>query len=219
MVQSFVVWTRTKRYLRLWVRDAFSETLAPLTDTNARLNYIGVLVVLFLISPKWAADRQSSWLTSTFEGVGVFLYSVPLFFALNLLFATFRVRKKERELGEWFGPRFIYHEPRRLHTVLVDENDNGRPFMFCVNDAEDGALVYYVIETDRADTRARVELALPGGQRLLDFGLPWNVPKGSFRLPESRNMSLLTHLEPRSTLTTVRIFMTAWEIGKGDGKG
>jgi hypothetical protein len=53
----------------------------------------------------------------------------------------------------------------------------------------------------------------------MDFGAPMNLPKGSFRLPESRKMSLLTNVEPQSTVTTVRVFMTGWEVGKGDGRG
>lgn len=46
-----------------------------------------------------------------------------------------------------------------------------------------------------------------------------NLPKGAFRLPESRQMALLTHVEPASTVTTVRVYMTHWEVGPGDGRG
>jgi hypothetical protein len=221
MVQSFVVWARTKRYVRLWLRDAIAQTIAPLTDTNARLNYIGVLVVLFLLSQQWSLDRLSSWVDTTFNSMEIFVYSVPVFFMLNLVFALFRVRKNEKELGEWYGSRFVYHEPRRLLTVMVDENDNDKHWSFGVEDAEGGSLVSYFIETDRTDNRAKVELAWPGGQRMISLGNrgPMNLPKGSFRLPESRRMSLLTHIEPQSTATTVRVFMTGWEVGKGDSKG
>lgn len=218
MIDSAVFWTRTKRYARQWVRDAVAETIAPLTDTNARLNYIGVFVVLLLLSPRRGADKQMASLLTTLEVVETALYSIPVFFLLNFVFALFRVRKKERELGEWFGPRFVYHEPRRLITALVDEQNNHKPLRFSIDDAEHGALVSYVIETDRTDTRVKAELAWPGGQRPMDFGVPMNLPRGSFRLPKSREMSLLTNVEPESTLSTVRVFMTNWEVGKGDGR-
>lgn len=142
-----------------------------------------------------------------------------MFFLLNLVFAAFRVRRQEHDQGNWFGTRFIYHEPVRLFTALVDERDNGKVLKFPLADAEDGTLVSYVIETDRSDNRIRVELAWPRGQRAIDFGVPMNLPRGSFRLPKSREMSLLTHVEPQSTVTTVRVFMTGWEVGKGDGQG
>jgi len=218
MVDRLVIWTRTKRYARLWLCDAIAETVAPLTDTNARLNYIGVLILVLLLSPQRGPDKQLSSLVTSLEGLETAVYSIPVFFVLNLVFAVFRVRKKERELGEWFGPRFVYHQPRRLATALVDESDNGKPLRFGVDDAEDGALVSYAIETDRTDSRAKVELAWPGGQRPMDFGVPMNLPKGSFRLPESREMSLLAYVDPQSTVTTVRVFMTGWEVGKG-GRG
>lgn len=218
MIQRIVMWTRTKRYLRLWLRDGINETIAPLTDGNARLNYIAVLIVLLLLSAERGADKQLSTLITTIEGIETALYSVPLFFLLNLLFAIFRVRKNEKRLGEWFGTRFIYHHPIRLVTALVDESDNGKPLKFAIEDAEDNALVSYAIETDRTDSRAKVELAWPGGQRPMDLGVPMNLPKGSFRLPKSREMTLLTHVEPQSTVTTARVFMTGWEVGKGDGR-
>ena len=69
MAQSFVVWARTRRYVRLWFRDAFAQTIALLTDTNARLNYIGVFVVLFLLSHKWSLEKLSSWVGTTFDSI------------------------------------------------------------------------------------------------------------------------------------------------------
>lgn len=219
MERRTVIWTRTKRYARLWLWDAMAETLAPLTNRNARLNYLAVLVVLLLVSPEWGPDKRLSWFASKVNAVEAIALSVPLFFFLNLALGIFRIRKQERELGRWFGPRFVYHEPQLLLTVLVDETDNGRVIPFEIKDAENGALVSYVIETDRTDKRAKVELAWPNGHRIMGFGMPMNLPKGSFRLPKCRKMSLLTHVEPESTVTTVRVFMTGWEVGKGDGRG
>jgi len=156
---------------------------------------------------------------SALQGFETFLYSLPVFLMLNLFFAVFRVAKGEREKGEWFGNRFVYHHPVRLLTVLVDELDNERPIKFKIADAEDDSLVSYIIETDRMDTRIKVELAWPGGKRPMDFGGPRNSPRGSIRLPRGRAMSLLCNIEPASTVTTVRVFMTSWELGKGDGRG
>ncbi|WP_394171345.1 hypothetical protein [Saccharospirillum alexandrii] len=216
--QNFKI-VRAKRYLRLWVRDAISETVAPLSDTSARLNYIGFLVVLFLIFPQWTLEEKATWLKALINGLIVILYSIPLFFLANLIFSIFRVKKKEASLGEWFGSRFIYHEPQRVLTVLVDENDNETPIVFPIHDAESGSLVSYVIQTDRADNRAKVEIAWPKGHRALDFGQPMNLPKGSFRLPTERKMSLITNVERNSTVTTVRVFMTGWELGKDEKNG
>ena len=69
------------------------------------------------------------------------------------------------------------------------------------------------------DRRVKVELAWPGGKRPMDFGSPRDSPRGSFRLPNERAMSLLCNIEPASTVTTVRVYMTSWELGKGDGRG
>lgn len=202
----------------MWLRDAIAETVAPLTDGNARLNYLAVLVVLFLLSPEWTSDKRLSWFAGELDAVIAIILSIPLFFLLNLVFGFFRVRKQELALGGWFGSRFIYHEPQRLFTALVDEKDNGKVFPFEIQDVENGALVSYAIETGRTDGRVKVELAWPGGQRPMDFGAPMNFPKGSFRLPTSRKMSLLTHVEPQSTATTVRVFMTGWELGARHNK-
>jgi len=219
MVYKSVAWTRTKRYARLWLRDAVAETIAPLTDINARLNYIGVLVVLLVLLPHWQEKKQLAWFTGTYDALEAIVYSIPLFFLLNLFFAIFRIQKKEKQLGSWFGPRFIYHKPQQLLTVLVDEKDNGKSFIFDIKDAEDNAIISYAIETDRTDKRVKVELAWPNGEKLIDSGNPMNFTKGSVRLTKSRTMAIITNIEPCSTVTTVRVFMTGWEIGRGDGKG
>jgi hypothetical protein len=172
--------------------------------------------LLFL--PEWREIEKVAWTEKTMEASKVVLYSLPIFFSLNLFLAIFRVSKKEREKGKWFGPRFIYSEPQLLATRLVDENDNDNPFEFKIIDAEINALVSYKIEIDRTDNRATVQLDCWGGKKAMVLDKPMHLPKGSFRLPQSRKMSVHTHVEPQSTLTTVRVYMTGWEIGKGDGR-
>ncbi|WP_157954224.1 hypothetical protein [Saccharospirillum mangrovi] len=218
MNQYNVIWVRAKRYFKQWIRDAISQTTAPLWDNNARLNYVGFLVAIFLLFPQWSADARVSWAGTTINGLTTIIYSIPLFFLANLVFSIFRIRKNEKMIGAWFGNRFIYHEPLRLLTVLVDENDNENPFVFAINDAEDDSLVSYVIKTDRIDNRAKVEIAWARGFRPMDCGKPMNIPKCSIRLPKGRKMSLITNVEPNSTVTTVRVFMTGWEVGKGGGR-
>jgi hypothetical protein len=212
-------WSRLKRYARLWLQDVISQTIAPLTDSNARLNYLTILVVVLLVSPRRGPERQLDALISLMDALEAGGYSLVAFFALNMLFSVFRVRKSERDEGQWTGTRFVYHEPVRLFTALVDERDNGVVRRFDVVGPEDDAFVSYVIETDRSDRRAKVELAWPSGHRPMETGVPMNLPKGGFRLPTSRQMALLTHVEPASTVTTVRVYMTHWEVGPGDGRG
>lgn len=219
MINWFVLLMRARRYVKACIHDTFSQTMAPLTDASARLNYIGVLIVLLLLSPRGGPDKQLSFLTTALEGLETALYAVPAFLLVNLVCALFRVRANERNLGKWFGTRFIYHEPVRLATVLVDEQDNGKHLRFAIDGPEDSSLVSYIIETDRRDNRAKVELAWPNGKRPMECGTPMQHPRGSFRLPKSRDMALMTHVEPQSTVTTVRVFMTGWEVGKGDGRG
>ena len=210
---------RARRYFRLWVWDGLTQTAAPLWDTNARLNLIGVFVAVLWLGPRRGAEGEIAAAAQALQALETLLWSIPVFLVLNMFFALFRVVKREREDGSWFGPRFVYHRPRHLTTALVDERDNGRPISFQIEDAEDASLISYAIETDRTDERVKVELAWPGGQRPMDFGVPMNVPKGAFRLPKVRTMTLLCHVAPNSTATTVRVFMTGWELGKGDGRG
>ena len=210
---------RIRRYLRLYMRDAISETAAPLTDSTARLNYIGVAVLVFLLAPSRGGGAEVSSKITALQAFETFLYTLPIFLVLNIFFAVFRVAEQERKKGEWFGVRFVYHQPVQLATVLVDELDNDRPILFRIDDAEPNSLVKYVIETDRQDSRVKTELAWSNGKRPIDFGAPRNSQRASFRLPKDRTMSLLCHTEPGSTVTTVRVFMNSWELGPGDGRG
>lgn len=201
------------------MQDCIAQTLAPLTDSNARLNYLAIVVIVLLVAPSRGPSRQIDALISALETVEAFAYALLLFFGLNAVLSVFRVLRAERELGIWVGARFVYHEPVRLLTTMVDEQNNGQPQLFDVVGPDDLAFVSYVIDVDRSDGRVCAELAWPSGHRPMETGFPRHEPRVSMRLPPVRKLALLTHVQPGSTLTTVRVYMKHWEIGKGDGRG
>lgn len=219
MLNGSLIWVRTKRYFRLCINDATIQTLAPLKDASARLSCIGIFLVLIILFPQWTYQKKIAWLTDINESLFIFVLSLLIFIFINLFSSVFRVREEEKKMGEWFGSRFIYHEPKRLLTKLVDEKDNGIPFAFSVDDVENSALVSYAIDVDRKDNRVKAELAWGNGKRPMETGIPMDIRKFTCRLPSSRKMSLLTHSTPESTVTTVRVFITGWEVGKGDDRG
>jgi hypothetical protein len=208
---------RLARYLRLWILDVLNETKGPLTDAPALLNYLGVLILLAVLSPRWGPARQLDVAIAQTEAVQVVLWSLPAFVLLNAVRAVFRVPKQERARGIWRGDRFVYHEPRVVLTVLVNEEDNGRANRFLPpDDVPRSALVWYVIDVDRFDNR--VTAALVFAYENVEAG--WrtsgsHLPRGGIRLSANGKLSLVTRAEPNSTLTTVRVLITAWSVGAG----
>lgn len=204
---------RASRWLRLWFWDAVEQTAAPLTDSAALLAYIGTMVLVAVLGPRWGPDRQVDAAISATQAIIVFLWSLPVFFAVNLVRAIFRIRQRERALGAWLGDRFVYHEPRLALMVLVNEQDNARAHRFRLPDLPVDAFVWYEIATDRHDDRLACSLSFSFEHaEAVERGR--NLTRGAMRISGNGMLSLVTKAQPSSTLSTVRVYVTAWGVGK-----
>lgn len=149
------------------------------------------------------------------DAVEAFLYALPVFVLLNGLFAVFRVARKERETGAWFGPRYVYHEPLRIATLLIDARQNGKPHLFNVPDVEDGSLVAFRVDVDRTDERVKTQIEFPGNPPTFDWRMVRKANPTTARLPRSRKMTLVTEAEQEATPTTIRVHLLGFEVGNG----
>ena len=208
-------WIKFKRRLCLWSADVASESKAPLFDANARLNYLAIAVLLFLLLPKRSDERLLGQAISSLEAVEAFLYTFPVFVVLNAIFAIFRVARKERETGAWFGPKYVFNDPLHIATLLIDAGQNGAPHELRVPEVEGGSLVAYRVDIDRTDERVKTQIQFPGAPPTFNRDVISKLTRTTCRLPPSRRMSLYTQSQPEATPTTIRVYVLGFEVGKG----
>ena len=207
---------KARRWLRLWAADVWRESIAPLTDASARLNYFAVAALLFVLLPRAGRERVLGQVISVVEAVEAFLWAMPAFAAMNGVLAVFQIMRQEREKGSWFGSRFVYHHPVHVVTFLTEAGQIDGVHSFEVPDVENDSLVGYRVAVDRDDQRVKVQLEFPHAPApTFDWRMVPVEPKMIARLPRSRRMSLWVHAAPEATSTTVRVYVVKFEVGRG----
>ena len=215
MIFTTLRMVRARRWIRHWLADVWRESKAPLTDANARLNYIAVAALLLLLLPKRGPERMFGQAISALDAIEAFLYAFPASVLLNCVLGVFRVLKQEGERGAWFGPKYVYHEPMHVATILIESAKPAGPYDLTIADVEDASLVSYRVDIDRQDERVKAQLEFPGCPPKFNWAVVSRATRTSARLPKSRKMSLATFAEPEATATTIRVYVLGFEIGKG----
>lgn len=205
---------KSRHWLRFWKRIVVEDSLAPLTDSNARLNFFAILILLFLILPERGFAPWKAQVMSTVEAITVVLYAFPLFVLLNSFLAIFKTNKTLKELGKWADHRFVYHSPQQVFTVLASDKDNDKTHVFKIEDAEIGALLEMVVNIDSPLDRVKAQVVWPKGQNLIDW-IGWHGEiRQSLKLPEDRLLALRTYAPPETFPVAIRVYVASWEISK-----
>ena len=82
------------------------------------------------------------------KAVLALIFTVPIWFLINLFIAPFKVLREESKLGYWMGERFVYHIPVHIKTILSNDSDDGKALRFAVKDAPPRSFVQFKIENE-----------------------------------------------------------------------
>lgn len=209
MVKWQVCRLRARHWIRLWWKTTAKDTLAPLIDTNARLQFIVLVVLIYMILPSRGYESWTEQLTNTWDVVQATLYALPVSFVLNGFFAVFKATKEERELGQWVGARFVYHSPRHLATIVVTDADNGKLIPFKIKGLDKGAGVEVRLERDRFDERnVRAQFMFDDG-----YPITWDEYDRSTMLagvPEDEIFYITTLKQTPSNASTIKVYLLSW---------
>lgn len=206
---------KAKRAIWRWAKITVRDTLEPLYDTAAQIHLCTIFIVVFIILPPKGLAKWADHLIHLGEALEAFVYALCLFAALKAVGACFKVSIENEKLGAWFGRRFVYHEPQRVLTVLVTEQDNETTHLFKVSDAEKGSLVETVIDIDSPTGRVKAQIVWPKGQNIIEWGGVNKNTRTSLQLPKDRMLGLRTNALPETSPVVVRVFVVSFEMGGG----
>ena len=193
---------------RLWWKTTFNDTIAPLTDTNARLQFLVLLALIFFILPQFGYEQWKSQLVSSWRLLIALLYALPVSFILNGFFALFKVRKELKELGQWIDNKFVYHQPVHLLTTVVTDADNGKLIPFHIKGLHKNAGVELLIKKQDFDEHnVRVQFVVNKDMQII-----WDEFERSTMLGWNNKDSLyITTLKATpSNASTVKVYLLSW---------
>ncbi len=201
---------KIRRYVRLWWRAALRDTFAPIFDKGKFLHLLSLPIFLLLTSLVAGEDALEIelWNIGT-TGTAVFL-TVPIWFALNMILALFRVGKEESERGQWFDRRFVYHLPQLVFTTLIEPSDNGKFVGFTIDDAEPNALVKFKIRYDGGISKA--QMVSSPKSFLLEWDFIRRDTQYGARIDKDRAATIIFYCPENSDPTIVSVSMLYWEI-------
>ena len=88
----------------------------------------------------------------------IILPALPLYLLFCMVRAAFKVRKEQREIGQWFDGKFVYNQPRLLATFHITEADNDNPKTFKLHEREIGSVVELKVVTGGMDKAAQWQI-------------------------------------------------------------
>ncbi|HSI94813.1 MAG: hypothetical protein ACAH09_09440 [Methylophilaceae bacterium] len=198
-------------WLKSWWQFIKQDSLAPLLDSSARLNFISVFALLIFILPPEGYVAWRGELTNTIRALNAFLYSLPIFIIVNSICSIFKTIKHQERLGIWVGNRFVFHEPIHLKTLLVTSDNNDTPISFTVSEfptREASVDLIAKIENGFDDRNVRVQFLGRADQPII-----WDQYERHNILafvPENNTFYIATNKPLPSNPTTVKIYLMSW---------
>jgi sorbitol-specific phosphotransferase system component IIBC len=97
---------KLRRWSRLWAEAVWSESLPPLTPNSARLRFIAVATLVFLVLPKRGPGRVLNQAISTLDGLEALACAIAVFVVLKCFFAIWVSGDRNQQIDEWLGLHF-----------------------------------------------------------------------------------------------------------------
>lgn len=116
--------------------------------------------------------------------------------------------------GKWIDTKFVCDEPVHVFTTVVTEKNNDMPQNFSVSFAPVGSLVEVVKDIDRQDELVKADVGWPRAQAFVPLELTTRQTRSALRLPDDRLLVLRTRAAPGASVTTIRIRVASWTVGK-----
>ena len=193
--------------IKLWWKTTIRDTLAPLTDTNARLQFLILLTLIFLILPTSGYESWKNQVVNTWQLLIALVYALPISLVLNGFFSLFKVRNEINNLGQWIGNGFVYHTPVHVLTTVVTDADNGKLIPFKIYGLPKHVGLELLIKKQEFDElNVRAQFILHS-----DWPIVWDEYNRSTMLGSLEDTMYITTLKQTpSNRSTVKVYLLSW---------
>ncbi len=205
-------WVKFLRYLRrlplsFWL--TFKEPVA----TSSQLFMAAVAWLVLALTIRIATPEQRDLLATEwaiwFEAAAIAIVGWAI---LSLIYAPYRIIKKEGADGRWFANRFVYHRPMLVAVERCLATNRLERFKIRFDDAEPNSFVFYTIDIEDSHLAPHMFVGVFSDLwRRPEFGQ--SVLKAGLRLPPDRTAWLAIKIKGHYVSQTVRVYMHSFAVG------
>lgn len=197
-----------------WWNIFKSEALSPFTDRTGLLQFIAFPISIYLL---WLDEGISAVLTEVSSTITFFeaiIWAVPFYLAFCAIRSIFSITKKENEIGQWVGNKFIYHNPHHIKTFLLTPEDDGKNIRFKANGLPPNSFAY--LKTDCEQGLGWIEIKIHENQKCLFEQNPRanRTTTHGIRLNNKSETVIEVGIQKDSVPTIARISVLYWIVGK-----
>lgn len=132
---------RLKKYGSILLRDTFS----PIFNEHSFFQFLTIPIFL-LLSASVGDLNTDVWGLS--KSLFAAVITIPVWVIINIPLCIFRMLNEEKKEGYWLEERFIFHYPKLVKTLVIDQQKNQQTVRIAVNVAPAQSFVQFRTEYD-----------------------------------------------------------------------
>ena len=203
-------WKKVFRICKLSKSAFFEWATEPFFKRGLILALVAPAITLWFNRNFFGEDKMTDEINALIVAAIAFTGSYGVYLLIGLISAPYIAYKKEKEKGEFFGKKFVYHKPYHICTRIIKPEDHDQAVTLVVKDAEPNSLVCF-------DFKYR------GGLGCVSVVGSSEYVKNSTHATSLRKQQLTLKIDkhckatlrcitaPNSDDTQLRVYMLSWE--------
>jgi hypothetical protein len=199
---------RRRLFWRIFLKNLYS----PVINANAFFSWITIPFTLYFLSAFLGEHSVVSRMDTLGVGALSIIAAMPIWAIIILLISPFRVGSFEKNEGRWTDGRFVFKQPKLVHSFEWRPSNNGGASTFD-SKIDGGLLVDYRIEADGPVERINCVVIGAYYFRPLEQVLQtcrFDL-RGRVVVRRDGTLSLLCHSRPDTLPVIVRVYVLAFE--------
>ena len=206
-------WRCVRAIPRVWL----TRFIEPVFNSGQILAFVASCFGLYLVLRAGANDVERDALSSQWAlAIEAFGWALTAWAFISLICAPFIVVRTERQLGRFYGRRFVYLKPFLAATIRCKATGQPQFHKFKFAHAEPASFVHFRIEVEGNPPPHLYSAALTSSEALvLSSSL---VPgrgagQGGLRIGKDSSAELLITMAPDAVSMTVRVYALDFSVG------
>ncbi|VEG92081.1 hypothetical protein [Legionella spiritensis] len=205
-----MLWKQVFRICRFSKYVFFEWATEPVFNRSLILALVAPAITLSFYRYFFSEDKMMEELNALIVAAIAFVGSYLIYLLIGLISSPYIAYKKEIEKGNFFGNRFVYHEPCHIYTTIIKPEDHDQTITFVVKDAEPNSLVCFDFQY-RGGLGYVSVIGLSEYVKNSTHAATLRSPKLTLRIDKQRKATLKCFTAPDSKDTQLRIYMLSWE--------
>jgi len=203
-------WKRVLRICRFSKSVFFEWATEPVFNRSLILALVAPAIALSFNRYFFGEDKMMDEINTLIIAAIAFVGSYGIYLLIGLISAPYIAYRKEKEKGNFFGKRFVYHKPCHVYTTIIKPEDHEQNITFVIKDAEPNSLVCF--DFKYRDGLGYVSV-IGSSEYVKNSAHAANLRQQqlTLRVDKHCKATLRCFTAPNSDDTQLRVYMLSWE--------